>query len=229
MRTNKDIKNSILIVIFVCLLTFSNLCYSYTTWNEYYSLTYMRKPSNLLIEALKRYDHKGIAIDLGCGAGNETVYLLQNGWNVTSIDADPLAFNWLKQKIHSSYTNNINVLISPFELLAWEDIVPSDFILAINTLPFINQENFLLVWQKIVANIKQGGRFCGTFFGPRYKAAFKEEILNMTFLSKSQVLNLFDDFDIEYFEVIDKNSISADGAKTYKHQFQVIAKKRVDK
>lgn len=32
----------------------------------------------------------GKAIDIGCGAGNDSVYLLKNGWNVISIDKENL-------------------------------------------------------------------------------------------------------------------------------------------
>ena len=45
-----------------------------------------RKNVKYFIENMKI--QPGKAIDIGCGAGNDTVYLIKNGWSVTSIDKE---------------------------------------------------------------------------------------------------------------------------------------------
>ena len=45
-----------------------------------------RKNVKYFIENIKTIPSK--AIDIGCGAGNDTVYLIKNGWNVTAIDKE---------------------------------------------------------------------------------------------------------------------------------------------
>ena len=56
---------------------------------QYYNKTKSNEPKKnvkYIIEAVK--PKPGKAIDLGCGAGNETVYLIKNNWNVTAIDRE---------------------------------------------------------------------------------------------------------------------------------------------
>lgn len=45
-----------------------------------------RKNVKYFIENMKI--QPGKAIDIGCGAGNDTVYLIKNGWSVTAIDKE---------------------------------------------------------------------------------------------------------------------------------------------
>ena len=54
-------------------------------WSEYQAKTYKDNVCKLLIDFLNTYKVK-TAVDLGCGAGNETVYMLKEGINVTAVD-----------------------------------------------------------------------------------------------------------------------------------------------
>ena len=57
---------------------------------KYYDNTESEKPRNnvqYLIEEVKC--NPGKAIELGCGAGNDTVYLIKNNWNVLAIYSLP--------------------------------------------------------------------------------------------------------------------------------------------
>jgi len=61
-------------------------------WSEYYKVTSARQPRDLLVETLAKFGNSaGFAIDLGCGAGIETVALLGRGWRALAIDNQPEA------------------------------------------------------------------------------------------------------------------------------------------
>ena len=56
---------------------------------KYYNNTESEKPRKnvqYFIEKVKC--NPGKAIELGCGAGNDTVYLIKNNWNVLAIDRE---------------------------------------------------------------------------------------------------------------------------------------------
>jgi tellurite methyltransferase len=64
-------------------------------WSEYYKVASGRPPRELFRQTVIRFgqaDHPSrLAIDLGCGAGTETVALLNQGWHVLAIDQQPEA------------------------------------------------------------------------------------------------------------------------------------------
>ena len=56
---------------------------------KYYDNTESEKARNnvqYFVDKIKC--HPGKAIELGCGAGNDTVYLIKNNWNVLAIDRE---------------------------------------------------------------------------------------------------------------------------------------------
>lgn len=56
---------------------------------KYYNNTESEKPRNnvqYFIDKVKCNPSR--AIELGCGAGNDTVYLIKNNWNVLAIDRE---------------------------------------------------------------------------------------------------------------------------------------------
>ena len=70
---------------------------------EYYENSIkINKPSALLSKFLNlKFDNSlngKSTIDLGCGAGNDTIFLLKKGFKVTAIDSEP-------QVKHSHSTN----------------------------------------------------------------------------------------------------------------------------
>ena len=56
--------------------------------NKYYENT-KNSPPHLLIKKFINMNIKPKnAIDLGCGAGRDTIFLIKNGWNVLAIDKE---------------------------------------------------------------------------------------------------------------------------------------------
>src|SRR5687768_2070499 len=62
------------------------------SWVDYYTATEGRPPREPLVRAVESLGRPGDALDLGCGVGNDTRYLLEQGFRVTAVDADPDSF-----------------------------------------------------------------------------------------------------------------------------------------
>ena len=55
---------------------------------EYYNITKNAKPHLNVLNFLNFNVLPGKAVDLGCGAGRDTIELLKNNWKVLSIDKE---------------------------------------------------------------------------------------------------------------------------------------------
>ena len=78
-------------------------------WLEYYKATSKLPPMDTLTKALSLFDADGsakgerFAIDLGCGAGRDTVELLRRGWKVLAVDNEPEAIKWVRSTTKPKY------------------------------------------------------------------------------------------------------------------------------
>ena len=55
---------------------------------KYYENTENALPHPMVKKFIEMNIKPEKAIDLGCGAGRDTIYLIRNGWNVLSIDKE---------------------------------------------------------------------------------------------------------------------------------------------
>lgn len=160
------------------------------------------------------------AIDLGCGAGRDTIYLIKNGWKVLSIDKED------NREIIASKLDNEEIEMFDFRCLNFENIEleKNNLLVANFSIPFCNKGYFNDFWNKISNSIFKDGYFVGNFFGLNDSwAKTKKE---MVFLSKDQVLKLFkDSFKIIEFNEVDKNGKTGLGKMKHWHIYNVIAKK----
>jgi hypothetical protein len=78
------------------------------------------------------------------------------------------------------------------------------------------------LWKSIRSALSPGGRFAGHFFGRKDGWSSRSE---MTFLDHSEVLKLFEGFDIEHLEETLDNKRLVRGGEKICHIFQVVARK----
>src|SRR5258706_15675273 len=60
-------------------------------WGRFYGFTKDSPPWQLLVRAAALAPRRGSALDLGAGAGRDTRYLLEQGFQVTAVDPHPPA------------------------------------------------------------------------------------------------------------------------------------------
>ena len=105
----------------------------------------------------------GKAIELGCGEGNDTVYLIKNNWKVLAVDIKNTE-KIIREKLNQEENERLIFLNQNFQNMQFEQV---DLILANNSLPFCNKEIFFKLWNKIENSILLDGYFLGTFFGKK--------------------------------------------------------------
>lgn len=188
---------------------------------EFLRITKEKPPSPSLIEAIKILDRKGWALDLGCGAGRNTKFLLDKGFLVTAVDINPKISEYLKD---FSYQENLNVIISSFEDFKFEK-EQYDLVNAQLSLPFTNRDKFDEVFSKMKDSIKKGGVFVGQLFGVNDDWN-KSKTTKTTFHTKEEAQKLFNDMELLKFVEKDYDGTLADGTSKHWHTFHIIAQKK---
>ena len=123
---------------------------------KYYENTKDALPHKNIKEFIKISDKQGNAIDLGCGAGRDTVFLVKNNWNVLAIDREET------KEIISNMLNTEEMKRFRFSSQTFEEIKleENNLIVANFSLPFCSKEYFNEFWNKIVDSITKGRLFC---------------------------------------------------------------------
>ncbi len=188
---------------------------------KYYENTQNALPHSMVMKFIDMNIEPKNAIDLGCGTGRDTIYLIKNGWNVLAIDRENT------KKIISSKLDNEQLKMFRFNCQNFEDIEleKNNLLVANFSIPFCKKKYFSEFWNKITDSILSGGYFVGNFFGLNDSwAKIKEQ---MVFLTKEQVLNLFNDsFEIVEFTEVEKDGKTRLGKMKHWHIYNVLAKKK---
>ena len=187
---------------------------------EYYQNSIKKnKASRLLSEFFKlKLDNnlKGKnAIDMGCGAGNDTVFLLEKGFEVTAIDSEPQVKEVLSRRAENQ--QNLNVVIDDFSKVK---LLKADLINANYSLFFVKKD-FNEMLKNVLKSINKNGYFVGNFLG-------KEDDWNKskTTLDKDELLNYFSKFKIVYYSEEKYYKDTLTKKNKFWHVYNIIAQKK---
>lgn len=187
---------------------------------KYYDNTENEMPNYTVKKFIELNVEPGNAVELGCGAGRDTVYLIRNGWNVLAIDREDVEIR-IVSKLLVEELEQFEFFKQRFEAIKLEN---SNLVVANFSLPFCNKNNFKELWDKINHSILKDGYFVGNFLGD--KDEWKNAKEKMTFLTKDQVMELFRNFEIVEFKEVEKDGLTGLGKMKHWHIFNVIAKKK---
>jgi SAM-dependent methyltransferase len=185
-------------------------------WGRFYSFTKDSPPWPLLVRAASLAPESRRALDLGAGAGRDTRYLLEQGFQVTAVDSDPRSVAMLR----ALPDINLHVVQSSFEEFAFAtyDLISSQF-----ALPFTPPEHFPEVFAHVKVALSAGGIFAGQFFGIHDQ--WNAPGTTTTFLTRAQAEDLFTDLEILEFTEEDADGHVADGSPKHWHVFHILARK----
>ena len=110
---------------------------------KYYKNTTDAKPNYIIKKFIELKIKPGNAIELGCGAGRDTVCLIKNGWNVTGIDKENVKSR-IAAKLETEELKQFKFLKQKFEEIELEK---NNLVVANFSLPFCNKNDFKKLWK----------------------------------------------------------------------------------
>ena len=107
----------------------------------------------------------GTALDIGCGSGTDSVYLAQQGWDVTSLDFIPKALEYTQQR-----AEKLGVSITPVEadITTWEPPHSYDLVLDHGLLHNMDPERYPAYRERLMNAIADDGEFVLLHWHPLY-------------------------------------------------------------
>ncbi|KGJ72474.1 hypothetical protein GY21_15215 [Cryobacterium roopkundense] len=190
-------------------------------WTGYFDAQAGRRVRSVLTDTLARrgMPEPGIAIDLGCGEGTETRYLLHNGWRVLAYDADPAAGARVRAGLDADELGRFTFTASRFEDLGV--LPPADLVLSSFALPFCHPEAFPALWASIRSALAPGAWFAGEMFGPHDEWA---DNATMNFHDRANVESLLTGLEVASLVEEDRPGQSFSGPKRW-HVFHISARR----
>lgn len=190
-------------------------------WTPYYRYTAQRPTRELLTQTLnhlqweKRSRRGWTAIDLGSGAGNETLELLARGWKVLAVDQQRAAADFLARRVPARHRRSLTTLVAPLEGL---ELPSAHLVFASFSLPFCSPEAFPGLWRNIRRALRPGGHFAGQLFGDSDSWHGER---TMTFHTRAEVLRLARGMKVELIREAEEDGMAFNGPKHW-HYFDLI-------
>jgi 2-polyprenyl-3-methyl-5-hydroxy-6-metoxy-1,4-benzoquinol methylase len=190
---------------------------NYDEWNQIYRkypLEFLGwelgRPRPILVEFVEKgLIKKGKALDICCGAGTNTVYLAEKGFEVTGVDISSKAIEYAKKKAEQADVK-IDFRVQNFLGLSFGD-GKFDFVFDMGCFHHVEIEDRTKFIKGVHRVLKNGGVYLLTCFSYKNGPAWNH-------FTKKQIIDLFSD----YFEIDEIRHISSIEGDCYKRYFYTL-------
>ncbi len=166
-----------------------------------------------------------MAIDLGCGAGNEVLGMLAANMPTTAVDAyeESLAMT----RAAAERVGLAHLLSTTRSLLEDVPLKAGAFALvhARFSIPFVPAVRFETLWSGIQRAIQPGGILCCQLFGPNDGFIAERPSGSMNYHDAGAVRGLLSELDILHLEEVDRDGVTATGRAKHWHVHHIIAQR----
>ena len=225
---NKHIQARLLIIFFFILLTIPIIIFGCVMVDKhtnpfivYWEDKFHNPKRDFIIQAFEKIPTAipgQTALMLAADISEKDAILpLQKGYDLIANDTRLIYYDlmipnyeYYKDKIKIIYDLNFNNMPSL-------DLVMASFIL-----PFCSSEKFKTTWYSIDQKIKINGYFIGNFFDPDFEIFKGNNRNGMTFHTKQEVLDFFNNYEILKFKEVKQASIKQNGFEYY---YEIFARK----
>ena len=187
--------------------------------NTFYENTKDGGPNTNAAWFVKQHTQPGVAVDLGCGAGRDSVFLLKNGWKVYSYDiVDTTSF--FGKKLTDEEKSRFTFVESSIQ----DAVLPKcDLVIANFSLQNIKKEEFKPIVEKINNSLNPKGQFLALLWGD--KDSWAKTNPNMAFFSKDEVEKMLQDkFEIKFSKGWQKEkAIMGDNTEKFADYISIVA------
>ena len=185
---------------------------------EYYKATANNQPSSLIKRFFQnKYNEKMLGntvLDLGCGAGNDTEFLLEKGYKVIAVDNQ----KDVKDVLNSKKINEekVDIIIGDFSKIK----LPNADLIYANMSLFYIKEKYETFIRKLLEKVNNNGFFVANFLGPE-----DEWRDSKSTIEKESLLKIFTDFEMKYFSEEKYYKDTALGKNKFWHVYTIIGQK----
>ncbi len=191
-------------------------------WNSYYQKI-AQQPHRVNVENALNFhtSQDKIAIDAGCGIGRDSNFLLSQGFKVYAFDNNNEAI----ETCATRFAEHPHFSLSQ-ACFADFDYPDCTLFIASASLFFCPRQHFQQVWNNINSTLSSGGVFCGDFLGVNDTWVTSNTHEHLTALTKEQVEQCFEGYEIVSFNERDEDGTTAVGSEKHWHVFSVTAIKK---
>lgn len=162
---------------------------------------------------------QGKALDLGCGPGKDTRYLISIGYEVDAVDIKADAINNLNELKESK--------IKTFLADVVDFNIPKDtydLVIISNVLTFLPKDKIVAVLKSAVEGLKVGGIIYFSLFGKKHAWADRER---MVFFDRDEAYSIIDGLGLEKIRVIEDEGWAKNmkDENTWMQSYKVYLKK----
>lgn len=179
-----------------------------------------REPIGFLVETVKLLgNQKGLALDLGCGAGVDAKFLADNGFQVTAIDKSRLSVDQTRRTCQNLPVNIVQGGIADYHI----DPETYVLIMAWNAIPFVAKDKAIQVLKSIEIGLKPGGLFVFGLFGPEDDWAKTHP--EMSFFTTDEIKMILGEMNFLKLLEVKQEGSGAVGKTKFWHKIQGILQK----
>jgi SAM-dependent methyltransferase len=138
----------------------------YNQADSYEQLPWHRpEPPSMLQKAVTQRKEKGLALDIGCGAGSNAIYLAKQGYNVTGIDFIDKALEYARSR---ATQEDVQIELLKADILKWDCDNNFDLILDYGCLHGMRGEERLTYRKRLLNWLVSDGDYVLSHFEKRH-------------------------------------------------------------